>query len=518
MRERAAGKARTLARVIPADARVVGLVYPEGGAGRTATAAAGLAAAVGLRREHTLLVGTEAGRGSLDERLGVARSPGLFEALRGKVRFSELAVRLEGKPYLYLPAGAGAPTPAELLAGPEFTGFARRVRARGGTLLIHVPEEAVREGEVASLLDGYVSLGTLRGPVPAAREYGRVRFPGQPGELPGEPVAAPYLPSLPGVGPARAGSGAPAAAAETAGTGSGGVGEAAPAPEAAPREAPRESAPAAPRTVVGVPDTDRDRWGRHRAKPRLPVLRSVSSAALILLLLAAWWILAGRTIGRVTGTADPGALPPGGPGVGERDGATPAGREGAETEMRGTDPGGGFGEADAGLLGVVESAPELPYSVLIASYARAADATEAVASMRRGRGTVFFTAPTPVRGLLYHRVFAGAVGTRADARSLMEDLVRSGTKASVGEWDVRPSRLAYRLGIAPRRAAAEEILREAEAAGIPAYLVTAEEASGSVWVVYAGGYESEDAARAMGALLERAGRAAELVTRRGEAR
>lgn len=459
-----------LARVIPPEARVVALAYPSGGAENTAGAAAGIAAAVGLRREHTLLVATETGSSSLDGTLGGGDSAGLSGALGGRARLAEVAVREESRPYTYLPAGGEPPPPTAFLVSGKFRRFAEQVRERGGTLLIHMPEGALAREEVAELLDGYVSLGRLSAPPPSGvPEYGRV------------PLAREGSPPSPG----RA--------------------------EGTPREeGARPAEEARPgKKEAGRRGRSEGRWRRHRLRARPLVARVALSALLIVVLVGGWWFLARESL-----TFRPGDAAPLGAAADRRaEGGVGEAVEGEEAGARTEEPAGGV------LLAAAEAAPELPYSVLIASYARAADAHERVAQLERWRGTIFYVAPTPVRGSVYHRVFAGARSDGESARGLMEELVRGGRKEASSAWDVRPARLAFRLGIFPEREAARSAVREAAVEGIPAYILAAAAAGpDSAFQVYAGGYESEPAARALAAILERAGRETALVARRGEPR
>ncbi|MGH7541216.1 MAG: SPOR domain-containing protein, partial [Gemmatimonadota bacterium] len=171
----------------------------------------------------------------------------------------------------------------------------------------------------------------------------------------------------------------------------------------------------------------------------------------------------------------------------------------------------------------VEAAPELPYSVLIASYAARADANERLARLSGEAGGIFFVAPTPVRGAVYHRVFAGAFPSRTRASEHMQALVERGWKDEASAWHLRPARLAFRLGVFPSRAEAEGRAPRAARDGISTYILSVPlpaAANGgtrpdSLFVVYAGAYESESAANPMAALLAEAGQEAELEARRG---
>ncbi len=540
VRERGDVEARLLARQVPPDARVVALVFPLQAAGRAARAADAVAAGVARRREHTLLASCEPPGGALDALLGAADSSGFGAALRGDARLTDVAVRREDRPYVYLPAGRHPFDPSELVADPAFRAFVGRARDRGGSLLLFVSEELISLPELAELLDGYVALGQVQtvpgGPVPA---LARLAFEPEEPEAaeepeagdPGEEAAAPRRhaerdPAL-AEGPtaettAYVGPEPPAPAEEqtapaTSGSApDGGLAESVgPDPDflasyedtsATAPSAPVHSAPAA--TEPGASEQEpagrgaeppgtkaagrrRGGWSRHRERVRVPVVRVVVGALVIALLVGGWWVFAREA-------ASPTAS--GGEAAGE-----PMLEEPSPAEAR-------------SLLAAVDAAPELPYSVLIASYAADEDARDRLASLRRSGEGLYFVAPTPVRGAIYHRVFAGARTEPEAGRTLMDELVEAGRKESASGWDVRPAGLAYRLGVYRTEAAATEASRRLEEAGVPVYVLPAGSEGNRAWQVYAGAYESEAAARPMAAVLERAGRRAELVMRRGEAR
>lgn len=506
VRERGDVEARLLARQVPPDARVVALVFPGHAADRAARAADAVAAGVARRREHTLLASCEAAGGSLDALLGASDSSGFAAALRGDLRLTDVAVRREDRPYVYLPAGRHPPEPNDLVTDPTFQAFVARARDRGGSLLLFLPEALISVPEVAELLDGYVALGPVRalpaGPVPA---LARMAFePEGP-----EALDVPEAPGGSAVGDGSEALGGPAAdddpeAEATAYLGpelrDAPEGEPAPAPAPAiePEPSPSDAAAGGVEPPEGAesagPEAAPGRsgaWSRHRERARIPVVRIAVGALVVALLVGGWWIFAREA-------AAPGPL-------GEETTGQAALEEPTPAEAR-------------SLLAAVDAAPELPYSVLIASYAAAQDARDRLARLRGSGDGLYFVAPTPVRGAIYHRVFAGARADPEAGRTLMQELVESGRKESASTWDVRPAGLAYRLGVYRTEESAAEATRRLEEAGVPAYVLSAGRDGERAWQVYAGAYESEAAARPMAALLERAGRRAELVMRRGEVR
>jgi cell division septation protein DedD len=160
---------------------------------------------------------------------------------------------------------------------------------------------------------------------------------------------------------------------------------------------------------------------------------------------------------------------------------------------------------------------DLPYSVLVASHVSYEDA-----AAERDRliesGSLAFIAPTPVRGRLYFRVFAGALEDRVQASDLMRRLVEEGDKRRERDWDMRPVRLAFALQDFSTEEDADGERQRLHEAGLPAYVLAVGDTAGAVYRLYSGAFESEGAAGPMDTLLSAAGQNAMLVTRRGEPR
>jgi len=159
----------------------------------------------------------------------------------------------------------------------------------------------------------------------------------------------------------------------------------------------------------------------------------------------------------------------------------------------------------------------LPYSVAIASYSSLDDALARQRELARADLPVY-VAPTPVRGVVYYRVFAGMLPEREQGEALMADLVRRGIKDTVRAWDVRPARYAFSFGIYPTARDARSVVETLQGQGVPAYTVPAPAVAGSDEVgyhVYAGGYEEPDDAQPLLTIIERAGLETELVERVG---
>lgn len=476
----------------PAGADVVGVVAPsDGGPVSCEIAAETAEASAGDRR--TLLANLAGASPDLDGHLGTTAAEGLFDAGRSGRSLREIAVRPPGRSFLYLPAGradrsdddATRATRARLVG--LVARVADRVRERGGRLLLFLADEEGWPEALPGLLDGVVLVEGAA--VPAAwgdrapDVLGRRPPAGTddgPGVDRGPPVAAGR-----GSGPSRGGPD---------------VG-----PGAVPDglEAPSDAGPRTP-----------DAWRRHRRSSGLPWTRIAVGAAAILGLAAGWWWLV-REAATSSGAGGDAVA------VEVVDDSARAGADG-EDDPAGPDDGGIDGTGDGADEGsgadgaALDAAPELPYSVLIASYAEWPQARRRLEAWRDPSGPVYFVAPTRVRGGLYWRLFAGAVPDRASGEALMEELVDRGRKDRARTWDVRPVELTFLAGTAGSGSEARARVGELEERGLPAYTLPAVSGADTTWAVYAGGFESSGEASDLRALLREAEIEAELVTRRGE--
>ncbi len=290
---------------------------------------------------------------------------------------------------------------------------------------------------------------------------------------------------------------------------------------------PSDDIPAAAIPSTGMPAVampaeempERGRWRRHRLKQRLPLPRFAVAGAALVALLAGWWVLA-RV---VTRSSTEGSLPAAAVsteaidvGVATGDGGASAEPRGEASAEREDDP---SVDAMATLADAVAAGtgPELPFSVLVASYTRPGDAFARARSISDG-SILFFVVPTQVRGRTYHRLFAGALPTRDSARVLMGELMGRGIKEAISNWDIRPASLGYLLSVHASREAARAASRELLESQIWAYTIPLVAEGDTVHQVYAGAYERGEAAAALRAQLMEAGVDAELVPRRGEPR
>lgn len=495
-----ARRARRLTESWPEDARVVAVT----GADLAGDPQAVVALAEAASGDERVVLVNLAGPG-LDRLLGVPEGAGLREVLSEGRGLREIATRPEGRPFLYLPAGgpretAGADDDSarSLTADPRIRRLAGRLADRvhdtRGRLLLYLAAGDEGAGDIVGMADGVV----------------RLRDDRSEGEDPAPPAA----------GTART---AGAAADDTAPPAS--REEALVAPEAPPRGRDGASADRdtgeAPGGTTAAPSTGD--WGRHRRTRGPPWGRIALGLAGIAVLVGAWWLFA-REAGRAgTAAGGPDAVADT-PASTAREGGAPGGDtspEGDAASGAGPDaaPGAGARAPDDGasarLVAAADSAPELPFSVLIASYANWPSARARLDRWSGPGEPLYFVAPTPVRGSLYYRLFAGALSGRASAEALMRRQVEAGRKDRAREWDVRPVGLAYRLGVYGRRTAATARVEELREQSVAAYVVPAAAGGDTAWQLYAGGFESPEAADALGEMLRGAGIEVELTDRRG---
>lgn len=148
--------------------------------------ALGVARALGTARPRTLLVNLEPD-GPMDRILGVEGAPGLSAALRNAARMTEVAVRPDGQPYVYFPAGAEAAPPGAVLSSRAMGHFLRRAREGRATVLLYLPAGLSGAGHLleprGAEMDGVLLLGSAseRAAPATLPLLGRVRRPGADG-------------------------------------------------------------------------------------------------------------------------------------------------------------------------------------------------------------------------------------------------------------------------------------------------------------------------------------------------
>jgi cell division septation protein DedD len=456
---------------LPVDAHVVALVHDSKESEQGATVVEAIATAIARRREHTLVLSTEAGPSPLDELMGgVSSSVGLPAVLRGCARLTDIAVQKTDCPFVYLPAGEDLEDISQMLHGELLCRFIQRVQERAGTIFLVFFENISFSNEVRAFLDGYIVLGNVK--VPEHFEdlptFGRVRFDESKDDLFFNHDLDVSL--------------------ET--------GE------------EDESDGTVAQSVTADKDEDGEQklhrpnmniWSQHQTKTHFPLKKTTIGISTIALIFLGWWWMVKAT------------------NVGEGQLFAPTML--AEVEVSPSPRIVPSLELDD-VRRVFGNAPNLPFSVLIASYASLADAEERVTELEsdgRAVARLYFVSPTPVRRVLYYRVLAGALADENEADVLMKRLVEAGEKDETSPWHLRPSGFAFDLGVFTDRKGVEARVAGLAVKGIPSYVLVATLNEHEVFQVYGGGYRNQEESLPMAGLLATAGEPAVLIARHGGA-
>jgi len=484
-----------VAERLSGDARVIGLVACPGERPRTVEWAAALAAAIGRRRSRTILVNLDDESEGLDEWLAERGGAGFSQAIRGEVPLARIAASQPAWAFVFLAAGEDPTAPNHLLRSPVCGRFLKQVTAKRGTVLIYLGLQEADPELWRATFDGMIVLGNPADHavetigVPVLGRIGTVELEMKPEAVrEAVPEAVPEAVQRAQVLPARTRD-----------------------------EVERVRTPAA-KWRFGLPSNSRGhrrkaRRGRsqsHRSRPAATaavrpvwVVGSVVAAVVSIALL---WLAWSRVASRARELPDAvAAAPAAAPG---------AAREDSLATSAGAPP----PPADRKLTSGELTSPELPYSVLIASYGSWQDAERRVHELEARDETVYFVAPTPVRGSLYYRLFGGAREDATGTVHLMERLVRSGQKDRVSSWDMRPVRFAFDLGERRTAAAARAARDSLRARGVPAYVLPIARGRERRFHLYSGAFESPGASIALAAILRQTVGRKELVERKGEAR
>ncbi|HUG01961.1 MAG TPA: hypothetical protein VML95_08855 [Longimicrobiales bacterium] len=150
-----------------------------------------------------------------------------------------------------------------------------------------------------------------------------------------------------------------------------------------------------------------------------------------------------------------------------------------------------------------EIAP-LGYTVAIEAHQDLGTASQRLARLRRAEeGMPFLITPFLLDGVVFYRVMAGPYADSAEAVIVRDVLYRDGRKATVGDWDVRPTAYGFLIDEVETRDAARERTEELLDAGIPAYAVPV--AADGATRVYAGAFELREQAPVLAGPLKNAG-------------
>lgn len=394
---------------------------------------------------------------SLAAALGTDEVPGMVDVLFRGAAFSAVARRPEPEAFYFLPIGETPPPLQVLYQHPRWGKIATRLAQADAHFLLCVSaQDWLEAGPIA----GFEACITLNAS-------------GLEVELPGQARRLVEFLAPPEIREGQAGM------LEL-------PWDAAAEPETQPMSRP---APGAWPPAWPGPTRVPARRGAGRGRGRRGILPIAAFAAAVALLLTVYMTIGSRQVpedpGYLEAAADTGQLTP--------TAASAAEREGERARLQ---------------------EDTLPYSVLIASFSSYDDALARQREWTRA-DLPFYVAPTPVRGIVYYRVFAGMLADRERAEELMAQLVRERIKDTVRDWDVRPARLAFSFGVYSSSGEARAVLERLFAQGVPAYIVPGAGDDGIAYHVFAGGYERPEDARPLEEQLRRAGLDVELVERVG---
>jgi hypothetical protein len=148
----------SVVRNLPDGPCAVGLVVASG-ADWVLAASGDLAASVSRGRTgHTILLSLASDQPDLDHELGVESRLGLSDVLSGAASLKSVAARSAGRGYIYLPQGVSPLRGRPVLESPAWQKLQESALARGATLLILLPPDAVGS-DLGSKLTGLVLLG-----------------------------------------------------------------------------------------------------------------------------------------------------------------------------------------------------------------------------------------------------------------------------------------------------------------------------------------------------------------------
>jgi cell division septation protein DedD len=488
-----------------------------------------------------VLVDLLPGEGSLPSVLKVTGGPGIVDVFFRGAAFSTIARRPESETFFFLPVGSAPPPREVLYRHPGWAKVSSRLAAASAYLL---PCVTARHWSEAGPIAGFESCVVFNGvghdiELPEGTlQLAEYRMETEPERVDEretaleeadfvESISRPVLEAEPATEPEPAtswddrGPAAPESQAEPEDWGA--EREAA---QAGASEWPSQSADARAasdffrnfgqepasvsrrgRPLVAPGGSSKTRFGRRRVIG--PIVAGLAVAVLAFALWRAWQD--GFFVREQPLTE--GAAPQQAPGD------EPAEAAGAGEAEVTAQPAAPTGEEEVGEPLRPSAVRETPlvFSVAVASYPSLEDAIAHQRRIERPDLTVYVS-PSPVRGTLWYRVLAGLLETRAEADQLMRALVGDGIKREANTWDIRPTRLAFQIGVYPTSSDAGATLETLEGLGIPAYVVPAPPMAANqdrAYHVYVGGYQTPEEAQPMQERITRAGLQAELVERVG---
>ncbi|MEN8375845.1 MAG: hypothetical protein ABFS34_10395 [Gemmatimonadota bacterium] len=146
----------------------------------------------------------------------------------------------------------------------------------------------------------------------------------------------------------------------------------------------------------------------------------------------------------------------------------------------------------------------LGYTVAIEAHQDLGTARRRLERLNGGDGEMpFLITPFLLDQVVYYRVMAGPYADSMEAVAVRDILYGDGRKATVGEWDVRPTSFGFLIDEAETAAAARARAAELLDAGIPAYPVPV--APDGATRIYAGAFELREQAPVLADPLAQAG-------------
>jgi hypothetical protein len=456
-------------------------------------AARGLARALGSSRT-VVLVDLDFEQPALHGLIGTANAEGVADALLFGASLERVTLQPAGEPFEFVPAGAFAPEPEQLMAHPGWSRLLTELSARNALLLAWAPlgapgldEFAARVSSVVILADDPDITPTVALLPDAIRVEGVIKPPPPPPPPPPPappptPVATPEATGATTV-PAQAGLASSAmdwldAEAE--------AGDRVRLPKDEAREAlmaelkarqPLTPADEPPQTTAGPPPSSRPVAEPEAGESRRRLLWTVAILAVAVVL--SWFggqLLAGGRRTPVASSMDTG---------------TPA-----EPQPAGD------------ILG---------FSVAIESYDRLAEAMARGDSLGVAEpGVLFYIVPIQVDSATFYRVMAGPMADSVTADATMHALVARGLKLSASPGDVRSTPLAFEIGRYDLKEDAVNRMTVLKSQGIPSYVVEVPYTRGPArYHVYSGAYFGPSEAAHMRTILRQAGLQDTLVLRVG---
>ncbi|HLU24656.1 MAG TPA: SPOR domain-containing protein [Longimicrobiales bacterium] len=458
-----------------------------GWAGRTAVEIAVSMSAAG---RQAVLVDLGFDEPELHTLLGGANLEGIADHFLFGASLGQVAVPAGG--FRFVPPGAYAPDPEELIQHPRWAALIREAETAGQCLLLYTPAPGPGLAHLVSLCGAAIVLATE-----SDRRDLEAAFPDGPRVVavlapPGSDVAAAGMETAEGAedpmfGPVSAERwdepGTEAVAADGASL------------EALIDEAQSAEGDAGAGAAAG--------GGRRGGR--------LFAALLILAVLAvaAWFGLRFRSGAQETA------------GAPAREGIDVATAGAVDPELPPETPEvgvGGSGEEGADSADVDESvAGPVPYSVAIEAHPDLAVAQRRVDALRAAVPDLqFYVAPVLVERAVYYRVLAGPTADASAAQALMRRLVAERHKRAEEAWAVRPTAMAFHLGDFDTREAASARERELRELGVPSYILEIPLRSGGTrFRLYAGAYQNAAEAEVLEQILRNAGIQARLIERVG---